>query len=422
MKAAAIIALVLLGQISSLASAQGISHNAIRIGILTALSVPFADRYGGELAVAAQMAIDEFSRREKDLKVVLLTADHQNKPDVAATIVRKWLEVDNVDAILNISDLPVANAVYSLTIGRVILILSGISPSQLRRSGQPDLAFNWDYNAQLTGLSTAAFLVRNGATNISLVSQTTEKALEGGISQVVSALGGKILERTAIEPGKADLWSGLKAGANNLGILITARNPVDLAVVLQQTKTLGITSSSIGAASPLFITDIDRIGLQRAAGLIYTTSFYWDLNSETRAWAQQFMSLRKEHRDIPPTMVHAGIYSAIKHYLKSVAAARSDAPLTVAEKLRSLPVQDPFSPNGKVRANGQVTHPAYVMQVKTGAESSRAWDYARVLDQIRPEAAEETACGTPCPKSGACPQNSDQPNCPCPKSGACPQH
>ncbi|UWU68186.1 ABC transporter substrate-binding protein [Bradyrhizobium sp. NC92] len=382
-----------------------------RIGILADFSSVTLD----SLSTAASMALKEVPDRDQRFKVEVISADHQMKPDVAVGIARRWIDTEKVSAIIVSGGSAVSLAVAGLTGERKVLsiMLDVALPPKERKAP----TFNWASNDRLIGLTLANYLVDDGHKNFSIVAPDTAfgNAIAKATSKVVTGLGGNIIEVSNYSWQGS--WSGLKASARDATIVMFGsflNGIVDQIDDKQMPFRLAF-------GSPLLLADIDKIGRTRVENAIFATSFYWDVNEATRDWTKRFLNARRERSTSPPDVTEAGIYSAVRHYLRALLEARESDADKVAEKMKQLPVDDFFAPNGRVRANGQLVHPVYIVQIKPEGDIRYAGDFLKVLEVIPGIAAQEAACGTPCPKKGACPQSSDQPDCPCPKGNACPQ-
>ncbi|MBH5373453.1 ABC transporter substrate-binding protein [Bradyrhizobium glycinis] len=390
---------------------QSLAQTITRIGILADLSSVTSDG----VRTAASMALKDVPDRDGRLKVETVWADHQMKPDVAANIARQWIDNEKVGAIIVSGGSAVSSAVAGVTGERKVLSI--MSDVALPPSERKAPTFNWTSNDRLIGLTLANYLVDDRHKNFSIVAPDTAfgTALAKATSNVVTNLGGNIIEVSSYSWQGS--WSGLKASASDATVVMFG-NSLN-GIVNQIDEKQGRLRLAFG--SPLLLTDIDKIGRPRVENAIFATSFYWDANDATRDWAKRFLNARRERSANPPDLIEAGMYSAVRHYLRALLEARESDADKVAEKMKQLPVDDFFAPNGRVRANGQLVHPVYIVQIKPKGDIRYAGDFLKVLEVIPGIAAQEAACGTPCPKKGACPQSSDQPDCPCPKGNACPQ-
>jgi len=383
-----------------------------RIGILADLTNVASDG----ISTAASMAAKEITDKDQRVKVDIVSADHQKKPDIATTILRQWIDNEKISLVIVSGGSAVSSVVAKLAGERGVLsIVSDVAIPSSREQKAP--TFNWTSNEQLVGLNLASYLVDNGHKNLSIVTPNTASgiALAKATTNVVVGLGGKIVESSNYNSQGS--WSGIKTSSPDTTVVIFG---YPLKVILDQIDDQrGRIRLAIG--SPLLLTDILQIGRPRLENAIFATSFYWDANDATRDWSKRFLSARRDRSTSPPDMIEAGVYSAVRHYLRAMVEIRDGGADKVAEKMRQLPIDDFFAPNGRVRANGQLVHPMYIVQIKPSQDIRYHGDYLKVLEVIPGIAAQEAACGTPCPKKGACPQNSDEPNCPCPKSNACPQ-
>jgi branched-chain amino acid transport system substrate-binding protein len=383
-----------------------------RIGVLADLTNYTKDGIGA----AASMAAKEIMDRDQRIKVETFLADHQRKPDVAANIVRQWIDQDRIDVVFVSGSRAVSSIVANIAGEKGTLsILSDIALPPSRDQRAP--TFNWTSNDQLIGLNLVSYLIGNGLKDFSIIAPSTASgsALAKATSTSIARLGGKIAEVS--EYNFQSSWSGLKASSLDTTIIMFGNF---LSPILDRIDDRR-GHLRLAIASPLLLTEIDEIGRSRLENTVFATPFYWDANEATRDWSKRLLSARRDRSTAPPDMIEAGVYSAVRHYLRARMEAGNGDAYKVAEKFRQLPVDDFFAPNGKVRANGQLVHPIYIVQVRPSREVRYVGDYLKVLEVIPGIVAQEAACGTPCPKTGACPQNSDQPNCPCPKSNACPQ-
>ncbi|MET4232631.1 branched-chain amino acid transport system substrate-binding protein [Bradyrhizobium sp. LA6.10] len=395
----------------ALSAEQCRAQEITRIGILADFSSVTSDGVG----TAASMALQDAPDRDRRFKVETIWADHQRKPDIATSIARRWIDTEKVSAIVVSGDSGVSLAVAGVTGEKNVLsIMSDVALLPRERKAP---TFNWTSNDRLIGLSLANYLVENGHKNFSIVAPNTASgtALAKATSNVVTGLGGNIIEVSNYSWQGS--WSGLRASAPDTTVVMFGYFLNGILDQIDDQK--GRLRLAIG--SPFFLTDIDKIGRSRLECAIFATSFYWDANDATRDWAKRFVNARRDRSTVLPDMIEAGIYSAVRHYLRALLEARDSNVDRVAEKMKQLPVDDFFAPNGRVRANGQLVHPVYIVQVKSKNDIRYAGDILKVLEVIPGIAAQEAACGTPCPKKGACPQSSDQPDCPCPKGNACPQ-
>lgn len=384
-----------LGLAGGSAQAQ-ISDDVVKIGILNDQSGLYADAAGPASVEAARMAIADFGGKVAGKPIVLVDADHQNKPDVGAGIARRWFEQENVDVIADFGHSAVALAVLELAKqkNKAILISSAGSSDLTGKACAPN-AVQWTYNTYALANSAAAALVKEGAKSwyFITVDYTFGQALRNDAAKTVERLGGKVVGDVKHPLNTMDFSSYLlQAQASKADVVAFANTGGDLANSIRQAQEFGVPKSQKLAAFLMQTTDIHAIGLQAAQGLMLTTGFYWDLDDKTRAFADRFMA--KVGRR--PTMVQAGLYSAVSNYLKAIDAAGTDDGLKVIAKMKSMPIDDFFARNATLRDDGQLLHDMYLVRVKSPAESRGPWDYEKLVKIIPGKDAfitpEESAC------------------------------
>jgi len=363
------------------ASSTNISGDVVKIGILNDQSGMYADLAGPGSVVAAQMAIEEMGGQVAGKKVELVVGNHQNKADVGAAIARSWFDQDGVDMIADFSNSSVGFAVQRLADERKrIAIIAAASVDFTGKACTPT-SFQWVYNSYTNGYGLAKVLTEQGVNRWFLL--TVDYAFGHAFAQdmraAVEAAGGKVMGEVRHPLGSTDMSSYLlQAQSSGADIIALASAGSDMTTAIKQAGEFRITPNQALAAPAVFLTDIHSMGLDVSKSLKFVTAFYWDRNEATREWSRQFF----ERHGAMPTMTHAGVYSGVLHYLRAVEAAQSDDAGRVAEKMRSLPVNDMFAENGHVRADGQMIHDMYLVEVKTPEESNEAWDYYKILSVI----------------------------------------
>ena len=369
--------------LGSAAVAQSFSDNEVRIGVLTDMSGVFSDLSGSGSVLAAQMAIDDFKASAKPgFAVKLLSADHQNKADIASAKARSWFDQDGVDMIADLPSSAVALAVVKLAKekNRLVIVSGGASTSITNEECTPT-ALHWVYDTFSLASGTARAVVKQGGDTWFFITADYAggKALEKDAAEVVVANGGKVLGRIKHPFPGTDFSSYLlQAQASGAKVIGLANAGNDTTNTIRQAVEFGITKKQSLAATLMFITDVHSLGLATAQGMYLTEGFYWDLDDQTRAWSRRFFGVQKRM----PTMIQAGVYSSVLHYLKAVKAARSDEPGAVLQKMRELPVSDMFARHGTLRADGRMVHDMYLFQVKKPEESKYPWDYYNVRQVI----------------------------------------
>lgn len=365
-----------------------ISNGVVKIGVMTDLSGMYSDLAGQGSLVATKMAVDDFIAKEKpSFKIEMVTADHQNKPDIASAKAREWLERDNVDTITDLVTTPVALAVMKVGKEKDRLILpSATASSSVTNENCNDVTVHYTYDTNALANGTAKAVTQQGGKSWFFLTADYAfgHSLEKDSSAVVTANGGKVLGAVRHPFPGSDFSSFLlKAQASGAQVIGLANAGSDTANSIKQAAEFGITPKQSLAGLLMFISDVHSLGLKNTQGMYLTTGFYWDRNDETRAWSKRFFDLHKRM----PTMVHAGQYSSIYHYLKAVKAAGTDDTKKVIAQMKKTPVNDFFAKNGVIREDGRMVHDMYLVQVKKPSESKYPWDYYTVKATIPGEEA-----------------------------------
>jgi branched-chain amino acid transport system substrate-binding protein len=360
----------------SMAARAEIPDNTVRVGVLTDLTGPFADQGGPGSVVAAQLAAEDFAKESNGLKVEILSADHQNKPDIGAGIAAKWVDQDNVDAVVDLPNSGVALAVASVMKGkhRVALASSAMTSVMTGKACAPTTV-QWVSDTWAQGASTVAAMHKIGGDSwyFIAVDYALGQALEGDATTALLAAGGKVLGSTRLPLGTTDFGSALlQAQGSGARVLALANTGADAINAVKQAGEFGLTKSGIKlAALFMMLSDIKSIGLPAAHGLLLTEAFYWDLNDNTRAWSKRW-SERMNGR--MPTQDQAGVYSTTLAYLRAVRDAQTIVGAEVVEAMRKAPIQDKLFGTVTIRPDGRAVHDMYLFQVKTPAESKGPWD------------------------------------------------
>jgi branched-chain amino acid transport system substrate-binding protein len=382
----------------SAANAQ-VSDNVIKIGVLSDMSSLYTDLAGAGSVIAAKLAVEDSGIEKRGYKVEFVSADHQNKPDVGSAIARQWYDVDKVDVIVDVPNSGVALAVNQITKdkGKAFLV-SGAASSDLTGKACSPNTIHWTYDTWMLANGTGGAIVKTGGDSWFFLTADYAfgHALERDTEAVVLKSGGKVLGKVRAPLNTQDFSSFLlQAQASKAKIIGLANAGGDTTNSIKQAAEFGIVKGGQNLAGLLvFLTDIHALGLPTAQGLIVTNTFYWDQNDQTRAFAKRFAALDK---GIHPTMVHAGVYSSVSHYLKAVEALKSDDGTKVIAKMKDTPTDDPLFGKGSVRADGRKIHPAYLVEVKKPAESKGPWDYYKVRTTIPADQAFRPL------KDGGCP-------------------
>lgn len=372
---------------------QNISDGAVKIGVLTDMNGAYSAISGKGSVLAAQMAIEDFGGKVRDKPIELVHADHQLIPQLAASIARDWMHNGKVDLVL---DVPNSNAAVEVIriaqeLNRMVIVSSAGSDRITNEECTPN-SLHWTYDSRAVTRSTVEAIVKTGGSSWYIVTADNlfGQSLEQGTIKAVKGAGGVVLG-TARHPFPSNTYASIRAQAAGIlkardsgaKVIAFASTGTDVVNAIKQASRFGIASKKSLAAVSIFISDIHSVGLYDAQGLYLTTGFYWDLNTETRAWSKRFFA---RHQAMP-SMVQAGIYSAVMHYLKAVQASGSDDSQKVMARMKATPVNDFFAHNGVVREDGRMVHDVYLMQVKKPEESKYPWDYYHVRQAIPGEKA-----------------------------------
>ncbi len=377
------IALVELFLLLGTAQAQT-SDGVIKIGVLNDQSGTYADLAGPGSVVAARMAVEDFGAAKKGMKVEILAADHQNKPDVGSQIARQWYDVDKVDLIMDVPTSSVVLAINQIARekNKALIVSTGATSDLTGKACSPN-AIHWTYDTWALANGTGSAIVKTGGDTWFFLTADYAfgHALERDTEAVVVKNGGKVVGKVRHPFPTADFSSFLlQAQASKAKIIGLANAGADTTNAIKQGAEFGIVKGGQQFAGLLvFLTDVHALGLDKAQGLLLTEAFYWDLNDQTRAWSRRFA---ERHHGAMPTMAQAGVYSAVLHYLKAVEALKSDDGPKVIAKMKEMPTDDPVFGKGMVRADGRHVHPMYLFEVKKPSESKGPWDYYKVRATI----------------------------------------
>ncbi|NJO21831.1 MAG: ABC transporter substrate-binding protein [Sphingomonadales bacterium] len=366
------------------------AQTTVKIGVLTDMSSLYADLSGQGSALAARMAVEDFGAEKKGLKVEVLSADHQNKPDIGSTVARQWLDVEKVDVIVDVPNSAVALAVNGIVKEKnKTLLVSGAASADLTGKACTPNTVHWTYDTWALANGTGNAIIKTGGDTWFFLTSDYAfgHALERDTEAVVLAAGGKVLGKVRHPLNTSDFSSFLlQAQSSKAKIIGLANAGGDTTNAIKQASEFGIVAGGQNLAGLLvFITDVHALGLKTAQGLIFTETFYWDKDEQTRAFAKRFAP---QFKGVHPTMIHAGVYSAVMHYLKAAEALKdvSDGSKVIA-KMKEMPTDDPLFGKGTIRADGRKIHPAYLVEVKKPEESKYPWDYHKVRATIPAEQA-----------------------------------
>ncbi len=380
------------------ASAE-ISGGAVKIGVLTDMSGPYADNAGAGAVLAAQMAVEDFGGKVAGVPIEIVSADHQNKADIGSGIARRWYDVEGVDTITEVISSAVALSVQQISRdkNRMFLATGPGTPDLTGKACSP-VGIHWAYdNYALPTVATGALIERGLKDWYFLTADYSfGHALESEASRVVKASGGKVVGSVRHPLNNADFSSFLlQAQGSPANVIGLANAGTDMINAVKQAGEFGLTDSGKTMAALLVnLPDIHALGLASARGLIFADSFYWDKDDETRAWSKRFMD-RFQGR--APGSMQVAVYGAVTHYLKAIQAIGSDDATLVAEQMRKTPINDFYTKNATIRPDGRVIRDMYLLQVKEPSESKKPWDYYKILATVPGEKAFRPMAEGGCP-------------------------
>src|ERR1700754_3961682 len=368
------------------ASAQTMDK-VVKVGALGDQSGLYQDIGGPGSTIAAQMAIENSGLIAKGWKIDLISADHQNKPDVAVNIGKQWVDVEKVDVFVDLAASNVGLAIANLSKEKnVVNLNSGSGSSDLTGSQCTPNTVHWAYDTYMLPHGTGKALVKSGGDTWFLITADYAfgQALERDTTAAVTAAGGKVLGGVKHPLNTSDFSSFLlQAQSSKAKVIGLANAGSDTTNAIKQAAEFGITAGGQKlAALLLFITDVNSLGLNIAQGLNFTETYYWDLNDPSRAFAKRFQERMKNHT--MPTMVHAGVYASLIHYFKALEALGGNPHdgAKVVAKMKEIPTDDPLFGKGEIQPNGRTIHPAYLFEVKQPSESKGPWDYYKLVATI----------------------------------------
>jgi branched-chain amino acid transport system substrate-binding protein len=375
-----------------------ISGNAVKIGVMNDQSGLYADLAGQGSVEAARMAVEDFGGSVNGAAIEVLSADHQNKPDVGSNIVRQWIDVDDVDVIVDVPTSSVALAVTEIVKEKDrVFLVSGAATTQLTGEACSPNTIHYTYDTYALAVGTGRAMVQEGGDSWFFI--TADYAfghqLEEDTSNVVREEGGEVLGSVRHPLSSSDFSSYLlQAQGSGAKVIGLANAGTDTTNSIKQANEFGITQAGQSLAGLLlFLSDVDALGLDIAQGLVLTTGFYWDMNDETRAWSERF----NERAGQMPTMVQAGVYSAVTHYLSAIQETGSDQAKAVVDQMKATPINDFFAKNGTIREDGRMVHDMYLARVKSPDESTGQWDYYEILRTIPADQAFLPLSESQCP-------------------------
>jgi len=391
-------AALVLGISSQTLGQSRISNDNVKIGVLTDMSSLYADNSGPGSVAAAQVAVADFGGTVLGKKIEVVSADNLNKPDVGAGIANRWIDTEGVDVIVDVPNSAVAFAVQEITRTKnKVFLATGTASSRLTADVCSPTTVHWTYDTYALAHGTGQAVVETGGDTWFFIAAdfAVGAALQGDTTAVINAKGGQVLGGVRHPINSPDFASYLlQAQASKAKIIGLATAGGDMINLVKQSSEFGIVKGGQRLAALLaFIADIHTLGLDKAQGMMLTAAFYWDLDDKTRAWSKKFA----ERYPKVPTMIHAGTYSAVTHYLKAVAAAGTDDGGAVAAKIKEMPVDDFMTKGGVIRTDGRLVRDMYLFQVKAPSESHGKFDYYKLVATIPGDQAFRPLAAGGCP-------------------------
>lgn len=382
---------------SGSATAQ-ISGDAVKIGVLNDQSGLYSDFGGSGSVLAARMAVKDFGDTVLGKKIEILSADHQNKVDIATTTAKQWIDVEGVDAFADLTNSAVALGVQNLTKERgKVALFSGPATTRLTNEDCSPTGFHWTFDTYSQAIGSARAILKEGGKEwfLLVADYAFGHQMAADLTQEVTSGGGKVLGQVRHPTGSNDFSSFLfQAQSSKAPIIGLANAGADTVTSVKQAGEFGITDGKqklVGLV--IVISDVHAIGLKSAKGLIATTAYYWDRDDASRDFAKRYEAETKRK----PGMVQAGVYSSVLHYLRAVKAAGTDDGKAVAAKMREMPVDDFFAKGARIREDGRLIHDMYLVEVKRPEDSKGPWDYYKVLRTIPGEEAAQPLAQSKCP-------------------------
>ncbi|WP_152205646.1 ABC transporter substrate-binding protein [Marinobacter changyiensis] len=374
-----------------------LSDNKVKIGVLSDMSGVYKSLEGPGAVIAAEMAIEDFGGKVLDQPIEIISADHQNKPDIGASTAREWIDAEEVDMITALDNSSVALSVQGLAADKKIITMNtGAGTTALTEEQCSPYGIHYVYDTHALPVGTATAMVKNGGKKWYFITADYAfgHSLRDNTGAVVKSLDGEVVGNVNAPLGTNDFSSYLlqaqSSGADVIGLANAGQDTVN---AIKQANQFRIVQSGQKLAGMLvFLTDVHSMGLDIAQGLQFTTAFVWNRDDEALAWSNRF----NERHGAMPTMVQAGVYSAVTSYLEAVKAVGSDNSDAVRKKLGEMELNDFFVKGGKIAANGSMLHDMYLVEVKKPEESESEWDLLRVVSTIPAETAfipmDKTAC------------------------------
>lgn len=380
-----------------LSSAGSAADQTIKIGVVADMGGPYSTQGGMGIVRAVELAVKDFGGKVLGRPIEVLSADYQNKADVAAGKVREWIDVDNVDLIMEGTDSAAALAMSKIAAQKKKpIIFASSATTALTNADCSPYGIQYTYDTYSLAASTARAVVKQGGDSwfFITVDQAFGKSIEADARKVVEQSGGKIVGFVRHPLNTADYASFLlQAQTSNSKVVALANAGKDAQTTIRQAAEFGISKAQSLVPLLIYDTDVKGMGLDVAQGMKFTTAFYWDRTPETREWSQRFFAIHKAM----PTMIQAAAYSSTMHYLKAVDATRSTDADTVLVRMRKTPINDFFAKNGKIRIDGRMVHDMYLAEVKKPSESKGEWDIISITSTIPGDQAFKPLSESTCP-------------------------
>ncbi|MDR3534499.1 MAG: ABC transporter substrate-binding protein [Rhodopila sp.] len=374
-----------------------ISDDVVKIGVIADMTGPYADIGGMGVVRAVELAVKDFGGTVLGKPIEVVSANYLSKVDIAASKAREWYDVDKVDLIIESSDSAAALAMLKIaTEKKKPIVFAGSVSAMLTGKECTPFGIQWTYNTYALAAGTAGSLDRQGGDSWYFITADYAfgHSMQNDATTVIEKSGGKVLGSTVAPLGTADFSSFLiQAQASKAKVVGLANAGKDLQNAIQQAAEFGLTKNQTLAALLFYDSDIKGLGLQAAQGLQFTTAFYWDRTPETREFAKRFFEVQKAM----PNQNQTAAYSATMHYLKAIAATRTDASEPVLKWMRDTPINDVFAKDGHIRVDGQMVHDMFLAEVKKPSESTGTWDMVRIKSTIPGNEAYKPLAASDCP-------------------------
>jgi branched-chain amino acid transport system substrate-binding protein len=390
-------ALVAAAAVTVLPATAQVSDDVVKIGVIVDQTGVYSANGGPGAIRAVEMAVKDFGGKVNGKSIELVTADYQNKVDIALSKAREWIDRDQVDMIIESTDSAAAIAMQKLGADKKrVMIFAGSATTALTNKECTPYGIHYVYDTYALANGTARAVMQQGGDTWFFITADYAfgSSLEKDATAVIKEMGGKVLG-TVKHPLSASDFSSfmLQAQASKAKVVGLANAGRDTQNSVRAAAEFGLTKKQKLATLLVFDTDVKGMGLDIAQGLLFTTGYYWDRNDETRAWSKRFYDIHKAM----PTMIQAGAYSATMHYLKAIQAAGTDNAEAVIKKMKDTPINDFFAKNGKIRADGRMVHDMYLAEAKKPSESKGDWDIIKILQTIPGEQAYQPLSASSCP-------------------------